>query len=649
MSPLVRSSPLLVLSLIVSACQCQPPAAAKPCTVNADCPTAQVCNTVDDSCVECVDDSGCASGLCLPDNTCSKCGPNARCTQGQVCGADGACRDGCETMSAGCPAGSYCLPGSSTCVACTHDSHCGEGAVCDLSTHECRPGCSQQNPRCAPGLVCDVAAGTCVGCLTHANCPPQQPACNPATHTCVGCLSNGDCRTAAAPFCDVANQRCVQCLTDPECGAGQVCLLGACTPGCSAANPQCPMGQTCNTTQGQCVQCVTDAQCGGATPRCEPGSNRCVACLPGPNDNCPAGQYCRADFICERGCKTGADCPSGMCLADHSCSNCTMDSQCSAGQVCQGGNCIAACSASNPCGAGKQCCSSHCVDFQNDPNNCGACGNTCGAGQGCCNGTCANLDTSAHCGACGTSCNAGYGCCSGACRSTTSLTDCGGCNVTCTANQFCDGTACRNITFPEFCANPKVYVIYDGIANDDAATNSLASTIAANCPAMTMIQYGPQSNAQWVDQTTGALLLGGGSTVVTAGGPFANKPVKWMERTSLTTKVYFSTNGIDTFYFKRRSDNATLVTQPASTCSSHHDVLLVELARDPNSGTLALIAYGVCSGGYGTQAAGWYYANVMLPNKSAYPDSWYLFEWTDTNNDSLPNVGDTFLRLASGL
>ena len=38
----------------------------------------------------------------------------------------------------------------------------------------------------------------------------------------------------------------------------------------------------------------------------------------------------------------------------------------------------------------------------------------------------------------------------------------------------------------------------------------------------------------------------------------------------------------------------------------------------------------------------------MLPNRMSYPDSWYLFQWDDTNMDSLPNLGDSFVKLASG-
>jgi hypothetical protein len=38
----------------------------------------------------------------------------------------------------------------------------------------------------------------------------------------------------------------------------------------------------------------------------------------------------------------------------------------------------------------------------------------------------------------------------------------------------------------------------------------------------------------------------------------------------------------------------------------------------------------------------------MLPNRAAYPDSWYLYEWTDTNGDGQAQITDTFTRLASG-
>ena len=193
-----------------------------------------------------------------------------------------------------------------------------------------------------------------------------------------------------------------------------------------------------------------------------------------------------------------------------------------------------------------------------------------------------------------------------------------------------------------------VYAIHDGQTLDNVATDVLASTIAQNCSSQTMIHTGLQTNPQWIDQTTGALLLGGGSTVVTAGGPFPNLPVKWLERTRMATKVYFATNGVDTFYFRKRSDGSNVVSRASALCSSHSDIFLVELVTDPTSGTLALISYGLCSGGYGTQTGAWYWANAMLPHLSQYPNSWYIYQWTDTNNDSAPGAADAFTQLATG-
>ncbi len=633
----------LVLALIsLAACNCQPATGVVRCTSDTDCPSSQICHTLDATCVQCVTDANCTSGLCLADDTCSACGPNAPCPQGQTCGANGTCAAGCDSAMAGCPTG-FCLPGSNLCVECRQDSDCGQGRVCD-SNNQCRAGCSTNSPACMSGQVCNTDAGICVGCVTHFDC--AQGVCDPSTSSCVGCLTNADCHAPDA-ICDVTTHTCVSCDVDTDCGPGNICHNHLCVPGCSTANPNCPNGRVCDPTGGQCVQCTSDAQCSGTTPRCDP-ADVCVQCMPGSTDNCPVDEYCRPDFICERGCKTGADCVSGVCLGDHSCSDCTMDSQCAAGKICQGGTCTDACSATNPCGTGQECCDQRCVDEQTDNGNCGACGNPCGTNETCCGGMCSALDTAAHCGACGTTCTTGQDCCGGSCQSTTTLTRCGSCTTACGTDQFCDGTQCQNVVFPNFCANKNVYAIHDGITLDDGATDVLASTIAANCPLSTNIVTGLQTNAAWVDQDAGTLLLGSGSTVVTAGGPVACKPVKWLESTSKSTKVYYASNNIDTFYFKKRIDNSIAASIAVSSCSQHHDILVVELVTDPSSGTLALIAYGVCVGGYGTQAAGWFYANEMLPNRMSYPDSWYVFDWQDTNMDSLPNASDTFTKLASG-
>ena len=96
--------------------------------------------------------------------------------------------------------------------------------------------------------------------------------------------------------------------------------------------------------------------------------------------------------------------------------------------------------------------------------------------------------------------------------------------------------------FPNFCANRNVVAIRDGIPLDNAATTSSPRPSPQYCSATTTLTYGDDNDPAFVDQDGGALLLGGGYTVVTAGGPFPNLPVKWLERTKKVTKVYFSNN-----------------------------------------------------------------------------------------------------------
>ncbi len=638
---------VLMVPLFAGCAGCGAP--ATECATDSDCvghPRGQaLCSTSEGACVECLIDEQCESGVCLPDGRCAQCTEDGDCPEGSVCGPNKSCVAGCGDANAVCPAGKVCYAGG--CVDCTEDTHCGPGRVCSAG-NECVPGCSDAQPQCLDNQVCDVASGTCVTCLDDGQCmDPALPQCDPATDSCVGCLEDGHCTNPALPFCSPAQKTCVECVGDAQCDPGSVCTGSQCVPGCTATQ-DCPQSQTCDTASGQCVECTQDAHCGGATKVCLTSENRCVECLPGANDTCPAGAWCRSDSVCEQGCKNGADCTSGVCLPTHSCDGCVSDSECAAGNVCDQGVCVAACDIEHPCGPGRTCCSGHCLDTQNDVNSCGACGVTCNAGETCCGGTCTHLNTPTSCGACGITCAAGEGCCNGTCTPFNTPTHCGACGNVCAPGDFCDGTQCNTPTYPNFCNNRDVYVIYDGVPVDNAAANVMASTIKANCPPTVSVTYGLQTNPALVDQATGEPLTGPGSTVVLTGGPWPNKPVKWLEMTRKSTKVWYSQNGV-THFWHRRSNGSVITQIAAAACSPHLDQFIVELLTDPANGTLALIGYGACPNGYGTQAAAWFYANVMLPNAQSYPNSWYIVQWRDGNADALPNAADTFTILASGL
>lgn len=220
------------------------------------------------------------------------------------------------------------------------------------------------NPKGAP---CSQSGACPDGytCFPDARCYPYDahPPCNPP---CYG----------AEPLCDQAALRCVECLADGDCEAGFVCALQVrrCTPGCTAARPECPMGQRCDVEAGTCVGqgCTDDTACTMAgRPRCDVRTGLCVPCLPGGAD-CSAGTFCTASsgtFRCVQGCNTVSDCPAN------------------------GPNQVPA------------CCDHRCVDVLASAEHCGACGNPCQNNDSCCDGVCFDLTRSAeHCGGCGRSC-----------------------------------------------------------------------------------------------------------------------------------------------------------------------------------------------------------------------------------------------------
>ena len=326
------------------------------------------------------------------------------------------------------------------------------------------------------------------------------------------------------------------------------------------------------------------------------------------------------------GCSAHASGPNpGTECTDPSCTPCVESNDtcptgtyCTPDGVCDG----VGCKLDSECGAGESCCGHRCIDTTSNTSACGACSNACGTGEGCCEGTCTSLNT---------------------------LSDCGACGNTCATGDFCDGTQCNAPTYPNFCANNTVYEIYDGITADDHAADVMASTITSNCPPSVMLHTANQTDATLVDQTTGQPLAGSGVTYVLGGGPFPNRPLRWLERTQQITKIYFDAPDGINYYWRDRATDVAVAMMPGSQCTAHADQFITELVTDPMSGTLSLIGYGACSGGKGTLAAAWYYANVILPNAASYPDSWYVLSWVDTDNDGTPSAGDSFTVLAHGL
>lgn len=176
------------------------------------------------------------------------------------------------------------------------------------------------------------------------NCPATAPVCDRSAGVCL-CNADRDCaRNPGAPVCDAATRTCVSCRADSQCAS-----IDPARPACAIAGPN----------MGRCVPCRLDAQCPGATPRCDPAQNVCVACVSGRDCADPSMPVCDATRrVCrpcspatastdctEPGvaacassganagrcvqCVTNTDCRSGSCdPATNTCVGCTSDTDC---------------------------------------------------------------------------------------------------------------------------------------------------------------------------------------------------------------------------------------------------------------------------------------------------------------------------------
>jgi hypothetical protein len=234
-------------------------------------------------------------------------------------------------------------------------------------------------------------------------------------------------------------------------------------------------------------------------------------------------------------------------------------------------------------------------------------------------------------------------CCGGYCVDTAKdPTNCGKCGNACGAKQFCTGTACDNVSMASVCQNAMGTVATDPYAEDSQAGAAMGAALMANCKPPTMILQTSQSAEGVLDPESGRPITGPGNTLITGGGGFGQNGVKYME-TSITP-LYLWSDGT-TGQIRMRSGQA-LVTTAVSALTAHHDFFYVQVSVEPFSGTLCFSAVGMFAPG--TAAAGYYVGTQIIPNRSKYPSTWYVYEWDDTNNDAIANAGDAFTQVMAG-
>ena len=235
-------------------------------------------------------------------------------------------------------------------------------------------------------------------------------------------------------------------------------------------------------------------------------------------------------------------------------------------------------------------------------------------------------------------------CCGGQCVDTArDPANCGQCGAACTTNQFCTGTACKNAIVANVCANASGTVVLDAYDIDNEAGISMGAALNAYCvPATTIVQAGQFAPGILDPSGSARPITGAGNTFITGGGSYGQNGVAYMEAS--ITPVYLHADGTTGSILTRAG--MTIVAAPNTSLTAHHDYFYVQVSVEPQSSTLCFSGVGILAPG--TQAAGYYVAAQILPNRATYTKSWYVYEWTDTNNDSVANAGDSFQEVMEG-
>lgn len=313
------------------------------------------------------------------------------------------------------------------------------------------------------------------------------------------------------------------------------------------------------------------------------------------NDNCPKGHYCSAPGVCTVGCKANTDCTSNACLPSHNCQSCISDAECTNGMLCGSGVCSVSCTepvgqgggtSTSTCGTDLTCCGTRCVETNSDSKNCLGCG------------------------------------------------------ISCASGEFCGTTGCKPVKFENVCkANQVTGILVENAedAVDDAQTTLLVSAVSTTCSPAPTSQFKGQLTGGVLNPTTGQP-VSRGSLLAVAGGWFFQHLVKYMNDQAYLP-VYDDWDWTAfTVTMRLRSNNSAIRALNMSTMSAARDLIVVEIAVEPTTGSPVLVAYGADRG---TAVAAWYYANVVAKDSGLLSKSWVVCDWTDTGTVG-PDAGDTW-------
>ncbi|HRE92403.1 MAG TPA: hypothetical protein PK095_25025, partial [Myxococcota bacterium] len=258
------------------------------CGDQSPCSDGAHCDVETGTCVDCLLDEHCASGVCHPEShLCVQCVDTADCTRG-------VCHPGLS-LCVGCYADDQCdgvcHPERRVCVGCLDDGDCGPDQRCNVEAATCVGPC-REDPQCDDGNACTIdrcELGRClyeaddgVSCTIEDRCDGRECR-GQRTEACCAALTcrDGVPEDGDGDFCD---DRC-RCADGSTVGPEARCPC--------PEEPRCPSGSR-----------PFDADRDGCRESCECTSGAIIA----PGAECP----CRQTVTCQGGL-VGADLDGDGC------------------------------------------------------------------------------------------------------------------------------------------------------------------------------------------------------------------------------------------------------------------------------------------------------------------------------------------------
>lgn len=208
--------------------------------------------------------------------------------------------------------------------------------------------------------------------------------------------------------------------------------------------------------------------------------------------------------------------------------------------------------------------------------------------------------------------------------------------MACNGAEFCGPTGCLPALVANVCDIDRATALLDGQVADDAVAADVLEAIAMHCSPAPLTQAVDQSEAEQINPATGQIVASGGELLIFAGGPYFHKAMQFLE-TQRATPVY-SAASLPQIGFYRSADDVAIITSTLAESTPSHDIIVVQIGREAITGTPSLILYGYHESG--TRAAAWQFINVILPQLSTFTAAYYVYEWTDGNDDLLPDAAE---------